>query len=62
MSPTIYHYYLQNYKITFMSATDALGFFLCAFGLSLAADFMAFDIDLKPTEGTPTRFFFCKYI
>ena len=45
-----------------MRATDALGFFLCAFGLSLAADFMAFDIDLKPTEGTPTRFFFCEYI
>ena len=46
--------------MTFMSATDALGFFLCAFGLSFVADFMALDIDLKPTEGTPTRFFFCK--
>ena len=46
--------------MTFMSATDALGFFLCAFGLSFVADFMALDIDLKPTDGTPTRFFFCK--
>ena len=42
-----------------MRATDALPFFRCTFGLSFDADFIAFDIDLKPMEGTPTLFFFC---
>ena len=45
-----------------MRATDALGFFLCVFGLSFDPIFMALDIDLKPTEGTPTRFFFCNIL
>ena len=46
-------------SFTFMRATDALPFFRCTFGLSFDADFIAFDIDLKPMEGTPTLFFFC---
>ena len=41
-----------------MRATEAFGFFLCVLGLSFVADFIAFDIDLNPTEGTPTLFLF----